>query len=257
MGVSGHEFARAAFDSTISGAINIKDPGTGGTLSLGECNGGLCELTIAAAAETRVLPTASSFKSGVEVTVVANQITTAGTHYCTVNSVVLSVEGDFAVFKTMLINDAMTWQCIHRGGTGVYVAPPAPVTLSTSLTLTAALHANRPLLMNGAGGARTYTLPTPASTGNRYTFYVAAVNTSNYLITDVASQINGQLLSNSVAADPDLCSIWIATLATTCTLNGTTTGGAQVGDWIEFIDLSAGYMVRGVTTSTTAATPWS
>ncbi len=133
------------------------------------------------------------------------------------------------------------------------------VTVAISTAITVALHEGRTCLLTGTGAAFTQTLPAATGTGNKFRFVVGAVNTSNHvIITTGADVMLGNITSNSVAASPDLCSIWIATTATTCTLNGTTTGGAQIGDWLEFEDiLSAKWAVRGCTTSTTAAIPFS
>lgn len=259
MAVTGNEFARASYDATIGGWLNIRDPGTAGTFTIGEVNNGLCELTIAAAAETRTLPTAASFRSGVEFTVVANQITTAGTHYCTVNSIGLAAEGDFAVFKTMLVNDAMTWVCIHRGNNS-FVAR-APVTLSTTATLLAPIHANRPLMMAGAGSARVYTLPAATGTGNSYLFFVKTVNTSGYTITSGVSSdyMEGSIYGWEAAGDSYPWPSLIGTGNIICLLNGTTTGGVVPGDWVEFTDTaSAVWTVRGnINQSGAQATPFS
>jgi hypothetical protein len=59
---------------------------------------------------------------------------------------------------------------------------------------------------------------------------------------------------------PDLTSIWpTAADSDTITLDGTTTGGVAIGDWIEVQDIVADkWAVRGVTTSSGAeATPFS
>lgn len=251
MGMSGHEFGRAAFDATISGALNIKDPGTGGTLTINDVSGGVCELTIAATAETRTLPTASAFKTGVEVTVVANQISNSG--YVTINSVVLSAEGDYVVFKTMLVNDAMTWMATTRGINSFAVA--TPVTLSVSTTLVAGLHANRQLIMSGAGSSRLHQPPSPTGTGNIYRFVVGAVNTSNYVIN-----CGGNLFKGVIAgAEAGAAYTWNAGATDNeILMNGTTTGGAAIGDWVELRDYAAGlYAVSGmVTQSGTQATPF-
>ncbi len=133
------------------------------------------------------------------------------------------------------------------------------ITLAGSTSITLALHEGKTCLLTGTGSAFTQTLPLATGSGARFRFVVGAVNTSNHVILCAGSDIfNGELASNSTAASPDLNSIWIATTATTCTLNGTTTGGAQIGDWVEVEDiLSAKWAVRGCTTSTTAATPFS
>ena len=139
----------------------------------------------------------------------------------------------------------------------------APVTLAVTTVLTAAAHANRPLLMNGAGGARTFTLPAATGSGNRYRFVVAAVNTSNYLIKASAGTMlfKGTIIGASTTdSATDAARTWTpGATDDTITLNGTTTGGVAIGDWVELEDCSATlWAVRGVVVqSGTEATPFS
>lgn len=145
------------------------------------------------------------------------------------------------------------------GGVGI---SPAVVTLSGSTTITAALHAGRTLLLTGTGSALTQTLPAATGTGNRYLFIVGAVNTSNHIITALAGDLlYGNIITNSTGDTPDLAQPWPADQSNDIiiTLNGTTTGGQAIGDWVEVIDIATDkWMVRGVTTSSsTEATPFS
>lgn len=133
---------------------------------------------------------------------------------------------------------------------------------ATSLTITAATHGERVVTLSHTAAASTVTLPAATGTGNKYTFIVAAVNTNNHVVkvanaTDVFA---GNIITNSTGDAPDLAQPWpTAADSDTITLNGTTTGGQAVGDWVEFIDYASGkFMVRGVTTSSgTEATPFS
>lgn len=133
------------------------------------------------------------------------------------------------------------------------------VNLAVSTSITEALHDGKIIVMGGAGSARTFTLPTPVP-GMRFKFVVGAVNTSNYLIKAAAGTqtIDGTILTRSDDAAAVLGYTAGAT-DDTITLNGTTTGGAAIGDWIQLEALTTTqWAVSGVTTSSgTEATPFS
>ncbi len=137
------------------------------------------------------------------------------------------------------------------------------VTLTGNTTLTAATHAGRTLLLGEVGGnaALTATLPAASGTGDKYRFVVTVVNTSNYLIKVVGNDVMyGNVITNSTVATPDLGQPWpTAADSDTITMNGTTTGGVAIGDWIELQDIAADtWAVTGLTTSSgTVATPFS
>lgn len=137
------------------------------------------------------------------------------------------------------------------------------VTLAVTTTITEAAHEGRTVVMTGAGAARTFTLPAATGGGGRYRFVVGEVNTSNYLIKSVAGAdvMRGTILGASTTdSATDAARTWLAGATDdTITLNGTTTGGVAIGDWIELEDISAtGWFVRGfVTQSGTEATMFS
>lgn len=139
----------------------------------------------------------------------------------------------------------------------------APVSLTATGAMTAAAHANRPLLMGASGSALTFTLPAATGSGDKYTFWVSVVNTSNYLIKASAGTMlfKGMIVAQSATdSATDAPRTWVAgSTDDTITLNGTTTGGKDIGNWIEFTDCSAiMWGVRGFTTASGAeATPFS
>lgn len=145
---------------------------------------------------------------------------------------------------------------IHDGATAIAARQ---VSLAVSTSITQAAHDSRTIIMGGAGSARTFTLPTPVA-GTRFRFVVGAVNTSNYLIKTAAGTqtFKGTLLTRS---DDSAAVLGYTAGSTddTITLNGTTTGGAAVGDWIELEAISTTvWVVRGNTTSSgSEATPFS
>ena len=139
------------------------------------------------------------------------------------------------------------------------------VTITATTTITEALHEGKTCLLKEAGGNALVTLTLPAATGGggRYRFVVAEVNTSNYVFKSVAGAdlMEGIIIGASTTdSATDAARTWLSGATDdTITLNGTTTGGAALGDWIEFEDiLSVGWAVRGIVTQSGAeATPFS
>lgn len=116
-------------------------------------------------------------------------------------------------------------------------------------------------MLNGTGAAYTQTLPAATGSGARFRFVVGAVNTSNHLIKVTGNDVMyGNIIANSTGDTPDLAQPWpTAADSDTITLNGTTTGGQAVGDFVELIDIAADkWLVFGVVTASgTEATPFS
>lgn len=134
------------------------------------------------------------------------------------------------------------------------------VSLTGSTTITKADHKDKILTLDGTGAAYTQTLPEATGSGDKYTFVVGAVNTSNHVITtQTADKLYGNIITNSTGDTPDLGQPWPAGASDTITLNGTTKGGQAVGDIIEVVDFADGkWHVSGVTTTSgTEATPFS
>jgi hypothetical protein len=131
-----------------------------------------------------------------------------------------------------------------------------------TLTVTEALHDSKTILLNRAGGI-AITLPAATASGMRLRFVVGTVSTTGYVISSVVGTdlMEGIIIGASTTdSATDAARTWLSGATDdTITLNGTTTGGAAVGDWIELEDLSAtGWYVRGmVTQSGTEATPFS
>ena len=140
------------------------------------------------------------------------------------------------------------------------------VVLVATGAITQAAHAGKTLSMAEVGGdaACTFTLPAATGTGNVYKFIVGVVNTSNYIIkvADATDTIDGQVIVTNDATAGGTASVisWPTVAASdTITLNGTTTGGVGIGDYIELTDLIANqYVVSGMLkASGTEATPFS
>ena len=133
------------------------------------------------------------------------------------------------------------------------------VTVDADVTLTAASHAGRTMLLDVASGA-TVTLPAASGTGNVYKFFVKTTVTSNDYIIQVASADDTMAGVAVVANDGGATASIFETVAAsdTITLDGSTTGGI-LGGQIELQDVASGVfsvVVRGAATGT-EATPFS
>ena len=140
------------------------------------------------------------------------------------------------------------------------------VTLAATASITAALHAGKTLNMAEVGGNAecVFTLPAATGSGDKYRFYVGVVNTSNYIIkvANASDTIDGQVLVQNDTTEGGTASVigWKATgTDDTITLDGTTTGGVSIGDYVELTDLiSNQYVVSGMLqASGTEASPFS
>ena len=139
------------------------------------------------------------------------------------------------------------------------------VTLTADTTITNALHAGRILLMGEVGGnaSATFTLPAATGTGAEFKFIVSVVNTSNYVIQVTGDDtIDGSVVvTNDTTAGGTASLISWPTVAAsdTITLNATTTGGVQIGDYVILTDIATDqYTVSGLlNASGTEATPFS
>jgi len=139
------------------------------------------------------------------------------------------------------------------------------VTLTADTTITNAAHAGRILLMGEVGGnaSATFTLPAATGTGAEFKFIVSVVNTSNYVIQVTGDDtIDGSVVvTNDTTAGGTASLISWPTVAAsdTITLNATTTGGVQIGDYILLTDIATDqYTVSGLlNASGTEATPFS
>lgn len=135
------------------------------------------------------------------------------------------------------------------------------VALAVSTTINQNQHEGRIIAMRGAGSARTFTLPAATGSGSVFTFVVGEVNTSGYLIKTAtgADTFDGSIL-NGNSSSSGACRLWNpAATDDTITLNGTTSGGVMIGDWVEVLDQAANqWTVTGVTTgSGVVITPFS
>jgi len=122
---------------------------------------------------------------------------------------------------------------------------------AATLLVTQALHDGKTIRLARSGGIAV-TLPAATASGMRLRFVVGTVSTTGYVISSVVGTdlMEGNLLMVCDAGD-SVEGFESGATDDTITLNGTTTGGAAIGDWLELEDLSAtGWFVRGVLTGT-------
>lgn len=131
---------------------------------------------------------------------------------------------------------------------------------AATLSLTAALHSGKIVTLNRAAGS-TITLPTSTGSGAAFKIIIGTTLTSVSLILQVANSTDVMQGVITTMSDDPATVKGFATAASsdTITLNRTTTGVGTAGEWLEAIDVAAGFwFVTGVTTSSgTEASPFS
>jgi hypothetical protein len=109
----------------------------------------------------------------------------------------------------------------------------------STLTLNAATHAGRTILLDTASGS-VVTFPAATGTGNTYEFLVSTTATSNSHIVKVGNTTDTMVgFSISISAAGSIVADAASGTDDTVTMNGTTTGGA-VGTYIRCTDYAAG-----------------
>lgn len=145
---------------------------------------------------------------------------------------------------------------------GPITASGAVTVTAATLTVTRSQHASRTVILSRSGGIGV-TLPAATGTGDKYRFVIGTVSTTGYVFSSVVGTdlMEGVIFGASTTdSATDAARTWLSGATDdTVTLNGTTTGGVAIGDWVEFEDISAtGWSVRGmVTQSGSEATPFS
>lgn len=173
-----------------------------------------------------------------------------------VNQPVINLED---AFNEML--QLVAIQCANNAGANFLA--PAAVNAGATITLTQA-QSNTTIMLNAAGGS-VATLPAATGSGARFRFLQTAAAPSSAHKVQVANAgdfmmgiittVDSAVVTGYVAANSGT----VATNSDTVSLSATTTGGLNVGAWIDVEDVAANtWSVRGQTSSSgTAATPFS
>lgn len=167
-------------------------------------------------------------------------------------------------------NASAVWNAVVGAGDLVQLAIQTPlVTIpaaSITLTLSPAVNAGRINLVASTGGL-ALTPPAATGSGNVYTFVCTAPITGGSFTFDAkagnaADLIYGSILSVKTATTTYLnwTGTGIVANSNLFTFNGTTTGGAAIGDWFQIQDIAThlwlvtdGFTIQ----SGTVATPFS
>lgn len=133
------------------------------------------------------------------------------------------------------------------------------VACGAALTLTVADHDGKIILLDTAAGS-VATLPAATGSGAVFKFLVSVVATSNSHKVQVTGNDVMQGLVFTVSDNTNAVLGWrTADDSDTITLDRSTTGSVERGEYLELVDAGADlYLVRGFTASTgTEATPFS
>lgn len=134
---------------------------------------------------------------------------------------------------------------------------PTFVNAGSTLALTSANNGNV-IKLNATGGS-TVTLPVATGSGNRFSFIVTVLATSNSHIVK-RTNASGDIMTGlalGLRADSVGTMLGFATQSNsnTITFNRSTTGSVTLGEWIECIDIAANTWQTKVFYSSTGASP--
>lgn len=139
------------------------------------------------------------------------------------------------------------------------VAAAVVATTATTLSITAASHAGKMVVINSAAPIAV-SLPAATGTGNtyRFKFGVAATGTSSTIAANGTDVIEGMVLVLTTATDVVVTGYSTSATSDKVSANGTTTGGVA-GDTYTFVDAESGvWQVNGMLRQTgSIATPFS
>ena len=145
---------------------------------------------------------------------------------------------------------------------GRLVKSEAYVGAGATLTVSAEKHAGKVIGLDTAA-ASTVTLPQATGSGNRYKFVVTTLATASSHVVKVGNSTDVmEGIAFGYRTDSGNATLGFGTSATsdTVTLNRTTTGSVQLGEWIEIYDQASGVFtvfVIGCATGAAYATPFS
>lgn len=114
-----------------------------------------------------------------------------------------------------------------------------------------------------ATAGTTFVLPAALGTGMRALFYVAVLATSNSHIVKTSPSTDifqGIIMGTRTDSGNAVLGFAGASNSNTITLNRSTTGSVNIGEWVEVMDVASGtWLVRGMLSATGAAfaTPFS
>ena len=150
---------------------------------------------------------------------------------------------------------------VSTPATGTSIRTTSSVNAGATYTVTPALNGGRIVNLNATAGS-VVTLPAATGTGDTYWFVVTVLATTNSHVVKCANATDTFMgtLTSVLSGTPTTVNVWFADGVDmdTITLNRTTTGSVQVGEWIQCTDIASGFwLVDGlIMQSGTAATPF-
>ena len=133
---------------------------------------------------------------------------------------------------------------------------PGNVVMAATQTISKAIHDGKWLILNLAAG-HTVTLPPAVGSGATFYFFESLAHAGQTTTIKVAN--SNDIMQGAIAVTGTTSGTFgTAANSDAVVANGTTTGGALAGGWIEIVDVLANmWHVRGVLNgSGTAATPF-
>lgn len=175
---------------------------------------------------------------------------------CTYQNISATLAGTFLYVNTGTSTSSVWTPIAVTFGSPLLAIPAA----TTTLTLTPSLHAGKWLEIAPTGGL-AITPPAATGTGNTYRFYCTAAITGGSFTFDAKAGNASDVLYGWIQTNKAGTFTPYANASNTnlLTLNGTTTGGAAIGDWFEVQDMATNqWKLTGFfTQSGTIATPLS
>ena len=164
--------------------------------------------------------------------------------------------GELASDDKLLVYDTSAGSTRSTTVANVISAGAAVVsTTATSLSITAATHANRTVLVNSSAPA-VITLPAATGTGNEYRFVIGVAATATETTIKVANAtdvMRGYVFAVTTSSD-NAEGFKTSATSDSIEMNGTTKGGVA-GDLYELVDVATGiWSIRGFTAPTGSET---
>ena len=96
------------------------------------------------------------------------------------------------------------------------------------------------MILNHTAAQSVVTLPPATGSGTPFSFLVGAVNTNDHVVQVTGTDTLEGIAFMANDTDASVSGFETAADSDTITLNGTTTGGAAIGDRIEVVDMASG-----------------
>ena len=182
-------------------------------------------------------------------------------------STIHNINGDLAAASTSLQPSDLLPVYVAADGAskkmyGYQLTASNAVAAGSTLAMSAASHAGKQIKLDTLTGS-VCTLPQATGSGNRYSFYVSVLATSNSHVVKVGNGTDvmvGLAFGSRIDSGNAVLGFAASATSDTITLNRTTTGSVSLGETIEVVDVATGvFKVQAFLTATGGAfaTPFS